>query len=130
MEASTAQSVLIIEDENVLRGLLVTTLKGEGYRVFDAANGKEGLDLANELHPDLILLDIIMPEMNGMDMLKQLRQDKWGGAAKVVLLTNLGDTESIESAKIFGIRDYLVKSDWSLDELTEKVHEYLQNTSK
>jgi CheY-like chemotaxis protein len=118
-------SILVVEDETVLRGLLMTTLQGEGYRVYEATNGKEGLDASLELHPQLILLDIIMPEMNGIDMLKRLRQDKWGRSATVVLLTNLGDRESIESAKEFEIRDYLVKSDWSLDEISQKIKELL-----
>jgi NarL family two-component system response regulator LiaR len=94
--------------------------------VYEAENGKEGLDMSLELHPRLILLDLIMPEMNGMDMLKQLRQDEWGKTASVVLLTNLGDRESIENAKKFGVEEYLVKSDWSLDEIALKVKELLR----
>lgn len=117
--------ILIVEDEDILRGLLLTTLQAEGYIVYDATNGRDGLEQALQLHPRLILLDIIMPEMNGMDMLRKLRHDDWGAEANVVLLTNLGDNESAESAKAFGVSDYLVKSDWSLDELTQRIKELL-----
>lgn len=118
-------SILIVEDEAILRGLLVTTLQAEGYDVYEAKNGREGLASALKRRPRLILLDIVMPEMSGMDMLKRLRRDTWGRSASVILLTNLGDTESIESAKGFGVREYLVKSDWSLDELAERIEELI-----
>lgn len=124
------RSILIVEDELVLRGLLVTTLRADGFTVYEAENGKEGLEEAFKRHPQLILLDIIMPEMNGMEMLKYIREDKWGQSASVVLLTNLGDTESIEGAKAFGVHEYLVKSDWSLDELSLRIKELLDGTDK
>ena len=117
--------ILVIEDESILRNLLVMTLSSEGYTVYDAADGKEGLAHAFEFRPDMILLDIIMPEMNGVDMLKQLRRDTWGSTATVVLLTNLGDNESIEKAKAYDVQDYMVKSDWSLDELAQHIKERL-----
>ena len=119
-------SVLVVEDEAILRGLLLTTLRMDGLIVHEAENGREGLDAALELHPQLILLDVIMPGMNGMDMLKELRRDEWGQSASVVLLTNLGETESIENARKFGVENYLVKSDWSLDELSLKIKELLK----
>ncbi len=113
--------VLVVEDEEVLRRLLVTSLRGEGFNVLEAEDGKDGQVMALQYHPRLILLDIIMPGMNGLDMLKILRQDEWGREAKVILLTNLGDTESLKSANIYKVSDYLVKSDWSLDELTVQI---------
>ena len=116
-------SILVVEDEAVLRGLLVTTLRAEGYIVYEAENGKEGLKIAVKYRPRLILLDIIMPEMNGIDMLRYLREDEWGKSASIVLLTNLGDRESVENAKEFDVEEYLVKSDWSLDELAQRIEE-------
>jgi DNA-binding response OmpR family regulator len=113
--------LLVVEDEDILRHLLVMTLRGEGYEVFEADNGKKGLRLALKHHPQMILLDIVMPTMNGTDMLSLLRQDKWGKKANVILLTNLGDFESMDRVKHLGVTDYLVKSDWSLDELTEQI---------
>ena len=116
-------SILVVEDEAVLRGLLVTTLRAEGYIVYEAENGKEGLKIAVKYRPRLILLDIIMPEMNGIDMLRYLREDECGKSASIVLLTNLGDRESVENAKEFDVEEYLVKSDWSLDELAQRIEE-------
>jgi DNA-binding response OmpR family regulator len=113
--------LLVVEDEDILRHLLVMTLRSEGYEVFEADNGKKGLRLALKHHPQMILLDIVMPTMNGTDMLSLLRQDKWGKKANVILLTNLGDFESMDRVKHLGVTDYLVKSDWSLDELTEQI---------
>lgn len=119
--AKKAVDILIVEDEAVLRRLLVTTLRGEGYTVYEAEDGQVGINLALAHHPRMILLDIIMPGVNGIEMLKMLRQDEWGKDGNVILLTNLGDSDSIESSKIYGVTEYLVKSDWSLDELTEKI---------
>lgn len=119
-------TILVIEDETVLRHLLVTKLKREGYTVFEAENGRAGLDVAINREPQLILLDIIMPTMNGVDMLKNLRQDSWGKNAHVILLTNLSDAEGIEEAKAYGVNDYLVKADWSLEELASQVKDKLK----
>jgi CheY-like chemotaxis protein len=119
-------TILVIEDETVLRHLLVTKLKREGYNVLEAENGRAGLDVAINNEPDLTLLDIIMPTMNGVDMLKNLRQDGWGKTAHVILLTNLSDAEGIEEAKAYGVNDYLVKADWSLEELASQVKDKLK----
>jgi DNA-binding response OmpR family regulator len=123
---SDTQMILVVEDESVLRSILLMTLKGEGFFAIEAENGKEGLEVALENRPSLILLDIIMPEMDGIEMLKRLRKDKWGKTANVILLTNLGDSDDIENAKKYGVTDYLVKSDWSIDELTKRIKKVFQ----
>src|SRR5258708_21945658 len=92
-------SLLMVEDESVLRGLLAKKLRKEGYVVTEADNGQNGLEAALKGHPDLILLDIIMPRMNGVVLLKELRGDEWGQTANVMLLTNLSDAEGIEEAR-------------------------------
>lgn len=121
--ARTAQqTILVVEDESILRQLLSTTLRSSGYKVIEAVDGDSGRQMALTYHPELVLLDIIMPVMNGLDMLKFLRQDGWGKTANVMLLTNLDDVQDIKRAKSYGITDYLVKSDWSLDELITRVH--------
>lgn len=116
-------AVLVIEDEEVLRHLLVLSLRGEGYTVLEAANGKAGSEQALKYHPRLVLLDIVMPTMNGIDMLKFLRRDAWGKTADIMLLTNLDDIDDLEKAKTYGVTDYLVKSDWSLEELVRQVQQ-------
>lgn len=121
MTKRTAPLLLVVEDEAVLRRLLVMTLRAEGFTVIEAVDGAEGITLACKRRPNLILLDIIMPEVNGMEMLQRLRKDPWGKKADVILLTNLGDDESIKRAKDFGVTDYFIKSDWPLDELAHEI---------
>ncbi len=99
--------------------------KSEGFLVTSAKDGQEGLNLAITDHPDLILLDIIMPVMDGMTMLSQLRQDPWGKTVPVILLTNLSEAEKVVESLREGVYDYLVKSDWKLEDIVKKVREKL-----
>lgn len=82
-------------------------------------------DVALLWHPDLILLDIVMPKMDGMTMLAQLREDEWGKTARVITLTNLSDTEKVAEAIEHGSYEYLVKSDWKIEDVVAKVREKL-----
>lgn len=124
MSAQLPKKILIVEDEEDLRQALFDELAREKYDVSVAPNGKEGLALALRLHPDLILLDIIMPEMDGMTMLKQLRTDEWGKTAQVVMLTNLNATDKILQQVIEDEPSYyLVKSDWKITDIVNKVKE-------
>ena len=93
----------------------------EGFIVLEAENGEEGLDVALRDHPDLILLDIIMPKMDGLTMLKKLREDVRGKNTKVILLTNLSDNEKVSEALLQGSYDYLVKSDWKIGDVVAKI---------
>lgn len=122
------QSVLIIEDESGLREAAAAKLTQEGFTVFTAPDGAAGLSSALSNHPDVILLDIKMPNMNGFEMLKKLRaQGGWGAKVKVIFLTNLEMSSDDESADIEALEPahYLVKSNTSLDELVTKVREVL-----
>lgn len=94
--------------------------------MLEAKNGEEGLEVALREHPDLILLDIIMPVMDGMTMLARLREDLWGKDAKVIMLTNLSDNEKVAETIAHGTYDYLVKSDWKLEDVVKKVRERLR----
>ena len=78
------KKVLVVEDERTLRDALVKKLSKEEFTVLSAKDGKEGLDTALAEHPDLILLDILMPKMNGIEVLQKLREDEWGAKAKVI----------------------------------------------
>lgn len=113
--------VLIVEDETGLLSVLTEKISREGYEVLNAKNGKAGLETALKEHPDLILLDVIMPIMDGMTMLQELRRDEWGKGAKVILLTNLNDPEKIQESIEAGAYEFLVKTDWKLSEVVEKV---------
>lgn len=117
------KKLLIVEDEPVLLKDLQDKFTKEGYEVLTARDGQEGLALAMQNHPDLILLDIVMPVMDGMTMLYELRKDEWGKNAEVVLLTNLSDSARIADSYNEGVHDFLVKSDWTLDDIAKKVGE-------
>ncbi|MBT3690297.1 response regulator [bacterium] len=120
------KKVLVVEDERTLRDALVKKLSKEEFTVLSAKDGKEGLDTALAEHPDLILLDILMPKMNGIEVLQKLREDEWGAKAKVIVLTVLNDQKKILEALEKGAYEYLVKSDWKLEDIVERVKEKLQ----
>lgn len=113
--------ILIIEDEPLIGGALKIKCEREGFQVSVASNGQEGLRQALSEHPDFILLDIVMPVMDGMEMLKKLRKDKWGEAVPVLLWTNLNDSEHLEDRLKYNAVDYLVKSDWSPDQVVSQI---------
>jgi len=115
------KKILIIDDETVLLELLSSKMRQSGFIAIEARDGDEGLQKALSEHPDLILLDIIMPKMDGVTMLKKLREDPWGKNVLVVVLTNLNTAESVEKSLANGVYDYLVKIDYTLDELVEIV---------
>lgn len=119
------KKILIIEDEMVLAKALVNKFSKEGFNIATARNGEEGLEMALKQKPDLILLDIIMPKMDGLTMLEQLRKDEWGKNVKVILLTNLSDEEKLARALQEGVHDYLVKSDWKIEDVVEVVKDKL-----
>jgi CheY-like chemotaxis protein len=114
-----------VEDDAVVRKVLHDKLSLEGFGVLEAKNGEEGLAIALENHPDLILLDILMPKMDGLTMLKKLREDEWGKTANVIILTNYDETEKIADALGSRVFEYYVKSDTPIEDLIAKVKEKL-----
>jgi len=119
----TQHTILIIEDEKSLRGAIVDILKLKDFLFLEARNGREGVELALENHPDLILLDLIMPEMDGMTALKKIRDNEWGKKVPIIILTNLSATNehTIDDA----VTHYLIKSDWKLHDVIKKIQEVL-----
>ena len=99
------KKILIIEDEEPMRRVLKDTLEQEGFIVFESSDGKVGLEEAYLKRPDLILLDILMPKIDGMTVLKQLRKEEWGKGVPVVILTNLNDASTVINALEFEIDD-------------------------
>ena len=123
------KKILIVEDEAILRETLEEKFSHENFIVHTAPDGAVGCKLALELHPDIILLDLIMPKMDGMEVLKKLRSDNWGSHARVIILTNVNNADKVaEGLKIGGGEpyDYLIKTDWSLDDVVKKVKEKLK----
>ena len=119
------KKILIIEDETTLRQAMVDKFNREGFKVIEANDGETGLDKAIKEHPDIILLDIIMPKVDGLSMLKQLRNNSWGKNVPVLVLTNLNDAEYVAKAMESGVYDFLVKSDWKLEDLVQRVKDKL-----
>lgn len=113
--------ILIIEDESVLRNLLSEKLIKSGYRVSTASNGEEGLEKINENMPDLVLLDILMPKVDGFAVLEDLNRSGVIKTLPVVIISNSGQPVEIDRAIGLGIRDYLVKAEFSPEEVLEKV---------
>lgn len=120
-----AKKILVIEDEPSLCQALCTKLSSGGFSVLKANNGQEGLETAIKEKPDLILLDIIMPIMDGITMLEKLREDEWGKNVPVIILTNLSDDQKVMEAIKQGSYDYLIKSNWSIIEVMDKIKERL-----
>lgn len=118
-------SVLLVEDDTAIIRVLSERLEREGITVYKALDGVEGLEQATKHHPTLILLDVIMPRMDGFTMLKKLREDTWGKTAEVIMLTNLGQVDDVEVGMKYGAREYLIKSDWKIGDVVNKVKEKL-----
>lgn len=118
--------LLIVEDDIALSKALVGKFSTENFEILEAKNGLEGLDIAFNKKPDLILLDIVMPRMDGISMLKELRQDNWGKNVPVIFLSNLGDVHNNPEISKEKITNYLVKDDCSLEDIVKKVKNTLK----
>jgi len=123
------KKILFIEDESALQKTLGEILKQEGYEVISALDGEAGLRLADPpadgKKPDLILLDLILPKVHGLDVLKKLKEDEETKKIPVIVLTNLEEIKDIDKAIELGATTYLVKAQYSLEEVTEKIKKAL-----
>ena len=124
--AATGGAVLIVDDEAPLRLALKHKLESEGFETLQAKDGQEALDIALREHPDIILLDLLMPVMDGFAVLKTLRADSWGRSAVVIALTNLSENEQVADLLEFGVYEYIVKADWKIEDVVAKVKEKLK----
>ncbi|MFA6183866.1 MAG: response regulator [Parcubacteria group bacterium] len=119
------KKILIIEDDATLRNVLSEFLESEGFSVAVAADGEEGIVLVGTSKPDIILLDIILPKKNGFEVLKEVKDNNDTSDIPVILLTNLGSLDDIEKALELGATTYLVKGDYQIREIVEKIKEVL-----
>ncbi len=117
----THKKILIVDDEETLRKALVEKLTNEGFTTLEAYNGQIGLQSALENHPDIILLDIVMPVMGGIEMLKALREDTWGKNVHVIVLTNSNDNEDLVKVLETETFEYFVKSDIKIEDIVAKI---------
>lgn len=114
-------TILVIDDDNELRGVLAEALSEAGFAVETAENGKVGLSKALDIKPNVILLDLVMPVMDGWEFLERLRIDEWGKSARVIILTNADDIDSLSRAIQDDGSEYLVKTDWKIEEIVQKI---------
>ena len=117
--------ILVAEDDRFLRKAAEMALKRQGYTVLTAADGEEALRAARSVLPDLILLDLIMPKLNGFDVLQGLKKDAPTAHIPVIILSNLGQDRDVQQAMEAGAAAYLIKTDLSLQALVQRVEEAL-----
>lgn len=121
-----AKTILIIEDDNFLQGLEATKLKKEGYEILTASNSVEAfkhIDAKEKI--DLILLDLLLPEVDGFMILEKIRENKDFLTIPVIVFSNLSEDKDIKRATKLGISQFMVKSNFTLDELSKKVKELI-----
>ncbi|MBL7057721.1 response regulator [Patescibacteria group bacterium] len=122
--------ILIVEDDYFLLNIYSTKFEGENYKVFVASNGMEGLDLVKVKSPDIILLDILMPKLDGFGFLREIKKDKKTDGIPIILLTNLSQRKDIDRGLAMGADDYLVKAHFMPSEVVEKVEGLLKKSKK
>jgi DNA-binding response OmpR family regulator len=117
--------VAIIEDDIAISQMYRLKFETEGYQVQTADNGKLGLELIEEFKPDIILLDLMMPEMTGDEMLAELRKKPWGKDVTVIVLTNMGEEEAPKSLKELNVHSFIVKAEMTPRQVAERVKQAL-----
>lgn len=120
-----AQKVAIIEDDIAISQMYRLKFETEGYEVQTADNGKLGLELVEEFKPNIILLDLMMPEMTGDEMLAELRKKPWGKDITVIVLTNMGEEEAPKSLKDLSVHSFIVKAEMTPRQVAERVKQAL-----
>ena len=123
-----SKKILIVEDDILLAKTLSQHLKDEGFKVYRAKDGQEGYDLTKKYKPDLVLCDINMPKMDGLSMLKKIRSNDWGKRLRIMMLTNYSDEDKVLEALKNSVFNYLVKSDWDLERVVDKIKEQLKKS--
>ena len=119
--------ILVVEDDKFLRELLIRKLDSEKMDTVAAIDGSEAIAKAKEVSPKIILLDLILPSMDGFDVLKELKSDETTKDIPVIILSNLGQKEEVEKGLSLGAEDYLIKAHFTPDEIIAKIQKVIQN---
>ncbi|MFY9463002.1 MAG: response regulator [Candidatus Sungiibacteriota bacterium] len=125
-ETENKIKVLLIEDDIFMSDLLTQALNRAGFAVIGAKTGADGLKKFLELHPHIILLDLLLPDENGFETLRKIRRSGNGANAKVIILSNLSHEQNAEEARRLGVSDYLVKVNFSMDEIIAKIRSVMR----
>lgn len=124
--SKTQKKIAVVEDDEILLKALNIELLSDAYEVVSAKDGEIGLELIRKEKPDLILLDILLPKMNGFEVLEKIKKDEKTKNIPVIILSNLGQDADIEKGMKLGAKDYHVKASTDLSELSEKIEKYLR----
>lgn len=119
--AEDKKTILIVEDDKFLRELIAQKLSREGFGVLEAVDGEQGIEQIREKKPDLVLLDLILPGMDGFDVLAKIKEEPTLAAIPVVILSNLGQRDDIERGLQLGAKDYLIKAHFTPGEVIDKI---------
>jgi DNA-binding response OmpR family regulator len=117
--------IAIIEDDQAISQMYRIKFEGEGYQVETAENGRIGLEVIQRIKPDIVLLDVMMPEMNGDEVLEKLRESNWGKNIKVIVLTNMGEQELSPKIRELGVSAVILKADMTPRQVAELVKKQL-----
>ncbi|MDP2930742.1 MAG: response regulator, partial [bacterium] len=115
------KTILIIEDEEIMLDLLQRKISASGYRVLIAGNGEEGLAILRKEKPDLIVMDLLMPKMDGFTMMKEVQRDEDLKKIPLIIVSNSGQPVELDEAKKLGARDWLIKAEFDPQELIDKI---------
>jgi DNA-binding response OmpR family regulator len=118
--------VLIVEDDNMISAMYRTKLEQDGFVVAVADNGATGVELAKSEKPDIIMMDVILPQLDGFSALEAIKNDPKTKKIKVIMLTNLGTNEDKQKGEKLGAADYLVKANLTPAQVSEAIKKYLQ----
>jgi len=124
----TPKKILIIEDDRALQNALIEALTQEGYEAISAYDGEEGMQKTEEVKPDLILLDLILPKKDGYEVLAGIKNSP-NKDIPVLILTNLEEIENVQKTLDLGAKTFMVKSDFSLRDIVDKIKENLSNVA-
>jgi len=124
------KKILIIEDDKFLRELIVQKLIKKGYNIVEAVNGEEGIKSVKEENPDLVLLDLILPVINGFEVLTRIKSDPILAGIPVIIISNLGQEEEINEGLRLGAVDYLIKAHFTLEEILNKIEAVFDKSKK
>lgn len=119
------KTILIVDDESPIRSVLKDALEKAQFTVIEARNGEEGLGTALHQHPDLMMLDIMMPKMHGIELLDRLQADVWGKTAPIILLTNYSEDPRVQQAVQLGRCELLEKEKVKINDIVAKVKDML-----
>ena len=119
------KTILIIEDDEFFRELISKKITSSGFVMLEASDGQKGIDKAKEMKPNLILLDLLLPNIDGFEVLATLKQDSETSTIPIIILSNLSSKEDIEKGLKLGASDFLIKSQFSSEDIIDKIKKFI-----